>query len=348
MAIDPKIKNLIKFFLTRFILPIAGVVVVLRFWGATDYFRLLGQATLLVLGVKYGVAFYRRVLTPAKKPLEFGKWAIVTGSTSGIGKDFADHLAKQGMNVLVISRTKSRLEEQVKSISTTYNVKADYLAYDFTLKGQERDDFYKALDEKCAVLDKDGGIGLLINNVGAANEIPKNITEFTDQEVDEMLQCNIYSTVYMTRAVFKYMKEKKNGGIVSISSGSGNAPTPYLAVYSATKAFITQFSRSLKVEWWDSGVDFLVVTPYYVVSNLYKRKSGTLLAPMPIELIKGTLAQLGKREIWEGHGYWMHGVLGFVGQVYWGSVPRVKKMMEDNRKRFDEKMAAKSSAKKQE
>ena len=44
----------------------------------------------------------------------------------------------------------------------------------------------------------------------------------------------------------------------------------------------------------------------------------------------------------------MHGVLGFVGQVYWGSVPRVKKMMEDNRKRFDEKMAAKSNAKKQE
>lgn len=79
MAIDPKIKNLIKFFLTRFILPIATVVVVLRFWGATDYFRLLGQATLVVLGIKYGVAFYRRVLTPAKKPLEFGKWAIVTG-----------------------------------------------------------------------------------------------------------------------------------------------------------------------------------------------------------------------------------------------------------------------------
>ncbi|RYG98267.1 hypothetical protein EON65_51650 [archaeon] len=62
---------------------------------------------------------------------------------------------------------------------------------------------------------------------------------------------------------------------------------------------MTQFSRSLKVEWWDSGVDFYVVTPYYVVSNLYKRKTGTIIAPMPIALVKGTLAQIGKKMLWQ-------------------------------------------------
>jgi hypothetical protein len=55
----------------------------------------------------------------------------------------------------------------------------------------------------------------------------------------------------------------------------------------------------MKVEWWDSGVDFYVVTPFYVVSNLYKRKSGTIIAPMPIALVKGTLAQIGKKYIWQ-------------------------------------------------
>jgi hypothetical protein len=55
----------------------------------------------------------------------------------------------------------------------------------------------------------------------------------------------------------------------------------------------------MKVEWWGSGVDFYVVTPFYVVSNLYKRKSGTLIAPMPIELVKGTFAQLGKPYIFQ-------------------------------------------------
>lgn len=57
---------------------------------------------------------------------------------------------------------------------------------------------------------------------------------------------------------------------------------------------MTQFSRSLKVEWWHTGVDFYVVTPFYVVSNLYKRKTGTIIAPMPDKLVKGTLAQIGK------------------------------------------------------
>lgn len=87
------------------------------------------------------------------------------------------------------------------------------------------------------------------------------------------------------------------------------------------------------------------MTPYYVVSNLYKRKKGTLVAPMPIELVKGTLAQLGKQYVWQGHGYWFHGVLGLFAELYPNTINRYRKMMKDNRKRYDEKMAAKESAK---
>lgn len=126
---------------------------------------------------------------------------------------------------------------------------------------------------------------------------------------------------------------------MSISSGSCNAPAPFLAVYSATKAFMTQFSRSLKVEWWDSGVDFYVVTPFYVVSNLYKRKTGTIIAPMPDKLVKGTLCQIGKRHVYEGHGYWFHGALQHLGYIYWNTVARNRQMMVDNRKRYDERQA---------
>lgn len=62
---------------------------------------------------------------------------------------------------------------------------------------------------------------------------------------------------------------------------------------------MTQFSRSMHVECWDTGVDFLVVTPFYVVSNLYKRKSGTIVAPLPIKLVEGTFQQLGKKYLWQ-------------------------------------------------
>ena len=71
--------------------------------------------------------------------------------------------------------------------------------------------------------------------MGLWQEIPKTIEEFSDAEVEDMIQCNVFSVVYMTRAVFKYMKQRKDGSIVSISSGSCNFPAPFLAVYSATK-----------------------------------------------------------------------------------------------------------------
>lgn len=99
----------------------------------------------------------------------------------------------------------------------------------------------------------------------------------------------------------------------------------------------------MKIEWWDSGVDFLAVTPFYVVSNLYKRKTGTIIAPMPIKLVEGTLSQLGKRYIWQGHGYWFHGFLGNFVSFYWGAVDRNLKMMKDNRRRYDERMKSKES-----
>ena len=59
---------------------------------------------------------------------------------------------------------------------------------------------------------------------------------------------------------------------------------------------------------------------------------------MPIELVKGTLAQLGKGPyVWQGHGYWFHGLLGNFASYYWGATDRWKKMMKDNRARYDAK-----------
>mmetsp|Transcript_7554 Transcript_7554/g.8230 ORF Transcript_7554/g.8230 Transcript_7554/m.8230 type:complete len:330 (-) Transcript_7554:1446-2435(-) len=324
---DPKVKNMLKYMAKNLALPLIAIVGAIKVFGITDYIRLLGQVALVIIVWRGGLSIYRRRIQPAKKPLEFGKWAIITGSTSGIGKGFTDYLAELGMSILIISRSEEKLVEQQQFLQAKFKVPVRYIAHDFTQAGETRSKFYDVLHGHLKEMDADGGIGLLINNVGIANEIPKNMEEFSDEEIDAMIQCNCYSTVLMTRAVFKYMKEKKNGAIVSISSGSGNAPAPFLQIYSATKAFITQFSRSMKIEWWDSGVDFYVVTPFYVVSNLYKRKSGTIIAPMPIELVKGTLAQLGKKYLWQGHGYWFHGLIQNFGLYHWGTVERNRQMM---------------------
>ena len=163
---------------------------------------------------------------------------VVAGSTSGIGRDFAEYLASKGMSVLIISRTESKLIEQTNELKEKFKGKVvdfGYLAFDFTKSGEEKEAFYKTFDERCQIMDKDGGIGLLINNVGTANEYPKVLHEFTDKDIDDMINCNVFSTINMSRAVLPFMKAKKNGAVVSISSGSGNGPSPMLTVYSATK-----------------------------------------------------------------------------------------------------------------
>jgi hypothetical protein len=70
----------------------------------------------------------------------------------------------------------------------------------------------------------------------------------------------------------------------------------------------------MHIEHLDDGLDFLVVMPLYVVSNLFKKGKGDIFWPMPIKLVEGTFAQLGKKMVYQGHGYWMHGLLSLMAQ----------------------------------
>lgn len=348
---DPKIRNLLIFVIPR-------IVIIGSFGYGCFYLinspvysshltnnvilNVVALLTILILAWRTSLTIIRRLLIPAKHPLSYGNWAIITGSTAGIGEEFASHLHSMGMSLLLISRSEDKLQKQVAQLEAqknkTNNGTIKYLVYDFTNQDPSiRSAFYSTLRKECSEMSDMGGLGLLINNVGMANDIPKSLNELTDEECDNLINCNIHSTVFMTKTVLSVMKAQKKGAIISISSGSGNHPGPFISVYSATKAFITQFSRSMHVECWGSGVDFLVVTPFYIVSNLYKRKSGTIIAPMPETLVKGTLAQLGKQYVWQGHGYWFHGLLGNLASYYPETTRRWRKMMVDNRSRYDAK-----------
>lgn len=196
--------------------------------------RFVGALTLLIAIYRGLLSIYRRLIRKPKKPTSYGKWAIVTGSTSGIGKEYADYLAKKGMSILIISRSKDKLIEQCAELAA-YKVGTSYLAYDFTDVGPAREAFYEALDKELARLDKDGGIGLLVNNVGTTNQYPQSLMELTEKDCNDMLNCNMHSTVFMTRAVMKYMTPRNKGAVVNVSSGSGLVCAPYIAIYSATK-----------------------------------------------------------------------------------------------------------------
>lgn len=235
MTIDQKVWNLFRFILIRLIVIISIFYVFLIVTGLKNYNEIIGVISILLLIYRILLTIYRRRILIAKNPIEYGRWALITGSTSGIGREFAIELSNQGMNCLLISRNINKLRDLKDLLIDKYSVDIEIMEYDFTSNNILKTEFYKKLNEKCDEINNKGGIGILINNVGIMNEIPKELDEFTDEEIDNMLMCNINSTVNMTRTVFKYMKMKKNGAVINISSGSSNHPAPMLAVYSATK-----------------------------------------------------------------------------------------------------------------
>lgn len=128
--------------------------------------------------------------------------------------------------------------------------------------------------------------------------------------------------------------------------GSGNLPSAYISVYSATKAFMTQFSRSMHMEYYRTGIDFLVAMPLYVVSQKYRKEKGTIFAPMPIALVTGSLQQLGKKYLWQVNGYWFHTMLQFVSLANPFSAMNGLKRCEQHRENFRRKQKQKEAAKK--
>ena len=346
-GMDPKVRNLTLYVLPKVVVVFGGAYGLIQYTGERDPLRLVAWFVTGLILWRILLQMYRRLFIPAKQPKEYGKWAIVTGSTSGIGKEFSEELARKGMSLMLISRTESKLKEQAQELLENFGVSVRYMVYDFgtTHDAKTKKAFYAKLDKECADMSADGRLGLLVNNVGTNEDHPMYFDEYDDEGVDFMLNCNIQSLLWMTKTCLPHMKTQGNGCIISIGSGSCNHPGPLNSLYSATKAFMLQFSRSMHVENWDTGVDFYVVTPFYIVSNLYKRKTGTILAPMPSALVQGTLCQLGKKYVWQGHGYWFHGVLGNCASYFWGTTARWRKMMVDNRTRWDERQA--SDAKKQ-
>ncbi|XP_051548899.1 very-long-chain 3-oxoacyl-CoA reductase-A isoform X2 [Myxocyprinus asiaticus] len=184
---------------------------------------------------------------------KLGKWAVVTGATDGIGKSYAEELARQGFSMMLISRSQEKLDDVAKFLESTYKVETKTIAVDY---GQV--DIYPKIEKGLSGLE----IGVLVNNVGISYPYPEFFLHIPDLDnfINTMINVNITSVCQMTRLVLPRMEARAKGVILNISSASGMFPLPLLTIYSSTKAFVDFFSRGLQAEYKCKGIIIQIYT----------------------------------------------------------------------------------------
>jgi len=173
-------------------------------------------------------------LRPHKKLKEYGSWAIITGSTDGIGKAMAIEFALKGLNILLVGRNPLKLEVTSKEIidRSFGNVEVKCVVIDMqNISGEET---MKRVEEAIDGLD----VGILVNGAGVAYPYARYFHEVDLDLMDSIIKVNVEGTTWITKAVLPSMIKKKKGAIINIGSGSTVViPSyPLVTLYAASKA----------------------------------------------------------------------------------------------------------------
>ncbi|XP_036676004.3 hydroxysteroid dehydrogenase-like protein 1 [Drosophila suzukii] len=232
---------------------------------------------------------------------KYGHWAVVTGATDGIGKEYARELARQGLNLVLISRTKEKLIAVTNEIESQYKVKIKWIVADFA-KGRE---VYEHIEKELMGIE----VSILVNNVGMIHE-PETLDRVSEDLLWDLLTVNMASVTMLTRKILPQMIGRRKGAIVNLGSSSELQPLPNLTVYAASKKFMTFFSKALEAEVAEHNIHVQLVMPGFVRTNMNAYADhvlhGGLLFPNAYTYARSAVFTLGKTS--ETNGFWTHAV----------------------------------------
>ena len=260
---------------------------------------------------------------------------LVTGASDGIGKEFALQLARAGYSAVLVSRTASKLDALASEIKSKYNTKTKTLAMDFA--ANNHDDYAKL---KALVDGLD--IAILINNVGQSHSIPVPFKDTPRQELENIITINCSATLRVTQMVALGMVQRKRGLILTMGSFGGLYPTPLLATYSGSKAFLQQWSTALGSELAPYNITVELVQSYLVTSAMSKIRKSSATVPNPRTFVKSVLGKVGRTGGAQGWAYtstpyWAHAIIqwGIAALVVPGNkvVVAFNKLMHENIRR---------------
>lgn len=184
-------------------------------------------------------------------------YAVVTGASQGLGKSFAEHLAKQKINLILVSLPHQNLKELSRELEKLYEVKVQYYETDLSVN--------ENVMKLTEWLNQSFAIHILINNAGLGGT--KKFTEASSDYINTILQINVAATSLITHQLLPNLLKQPEAYILNVSSMAAFSPIGFKTVYPASKSFIHSFSRGLHEELKGTNVFVSVVNPGAMKTN---------------------------------------------------------------------------------
>jgi short-subunit dehydrogenase len=191
-----------------------------------------------------------------------GKYALITGATSGIGYELAKLFAKDGYNLVIVARNEDNLQATASELSANYGIQVETISKDLS----QPDGPFEVYDE---VKAKGIQIDVLVND--AAQGQHGAFVETDLQRELQIVQLNIVAYLVLTKLFLKEMAARNEGKILQVASIGGKLPGPYISVYHATKAFIVNHTEALANELKDTGVTITALLPGPTDTNFFSK-----------------------------------------------------------------------------
>jgi short-subunit dehydrogenase len=241
----------------------------------------------------------------ARPPLD-GATVLVTGASSGIGRELAVQLAARAKTLVLVARRVERLEQLRASLVTRHpQLRVVVLRADLS----DEADVERAVSE---VRQQAGPVDILVNNAGAGDQALFDGADW--RRTRQMLATNVLAVAHLTAAVLPAMVARGRGGVLNIGSGAGLAVMPAAAAYCASKHFIDGFSEALRADLAGTGVVVTQVCPGPVDSE-FDQAAGVAggIAGGPPQFLRLTAAECAREAL---AGFERGAALVFPGRAY--------------------------------
>lgn len=190
----------------------------------------------------------------------YGPWALVTGASAGIGREFARQAAASGLDVVLVARRAERLEDVAAELTERYGARTRVVPLDLGREG-----ILGPVREATDDLD----VGLLISNAGTGN--PGPFISLPHERLREIVHLNVITHLDLAHHFGRRLAARGRGGIVLVSAVAAAGGLPYMANDSATKAYPLNLGEALHVELRQAGVDVTVHVPVLVNTSVIAR-----------------------------------------------------------------------------